>query len=143
MITVLALAAPAFAGFWPVDDGTVEPWFQTKNGIGYQDLVQGTGPTAISGAEVEVHYTGMLLDGSVFDRSRDRGLPVRFRIGAGTVIRGWEEGMIGMRVGGQRRMAIPPDAAYGRAGRGELIPPHATLHLEVELVVLRDDPPPD
>ena len=81
-----------------------------------------------------VHYTASLEDGTVFDSSRDRGLPEQFELGAHTVIRGWEQGMLGMRVGGLRQMVIPPDLAWGAEGIPDLVPPDATIQLEVELL---------
>jgi FKBP-type peptidyl-prolyl cis-trans isomerase len=95
--------------------------------------VVGTGATAVAGDVLTVHYTGWLADGTKFDSSYDRGQPYPFRLGAGEVIRGWDEGLPGTKVGGKRRLIIPPSLAYGSAGRGP-IPPNATLRFEVDLI---------
>lgn len=104
------------------------------------DLKPGTGDVASAGDEVSVHYTGWVYDedapnqrGQQFDSSRERGEPITFLLGAGRVIRGWDEGVAGMRVGGQRILLIPSDLAYGRKGAGGVIPPNASLVFEVEL----------
>ena len=99
-----------------------------------QDLVVGDGPVAAVGNSVAVHYVGRLLDGTQFDSSYDRGEPFRFIIGAGAVIPGWEQGVPGMRVGGTRRLTIPPHLAYGAAGRPPAIPPNSTLTFDIELI---------
>ena len=99
-----------------------------------EDLVVGTGPEARKGQTVSVHYTGWLIDGTKFDSSLDRGRPFDFQLGAGQVIRGWDEGVTGMRVHGKRRLTIPPDLGYGPQGAGGVIPPNATLVFEVELL---------
>lgn len=104
------------------------------NGLKYQDLKVGDGTIAESGASVSVHYTGWLTDGTKFDSSVDRGTPFSFRLGAGQVIRGWDEGVKGMRVGGKRKLTIPPDLGYGAEGAGGVIPPNATLVFDVELL---------
>jgi len=105
------------------------------------DLTPGTGPMALSGKSVEVHYTGWLLDpaapdtkGRKFDSSHDRGQPFGFQLGSGQVIQGWDRGVAGMRVGGQRRLTIPPEFGYGARGAGGVIPPNATLVFDVELL---------
>jgi len=115
-----------------VDDGTTAPWLSTESGILYQDLTEGTGPEAINGSKVEVHYTGMLADGTVFDASRPRETRLDFLIGAHQVIPGWEEGVVGMKVGGTRRLIIPPHLGYGDKAAGP-IPPGSTLYFEIEL----------
>ncbi len=99
-----------------------------------EDLVVGNGDEAKDGSSVTVHYTGWLTDGKKFDSSVDRGEPFQFRIGKRMVIRGWELGIKGMRVGGKRKLTIPSDLAYGTAGYPGLIPPKATLIFDVELL---------
>jgi FKBP-type peptidyl-prolyl cis-trans isomerase FkpA len=98
------------------------------------DVTAGTGTEATPGRRVTVHYTGTLLDGTKFDSSRDRNEPFTFRLGAGEVIPGWDEGVKGMRVGGTRELTIPSNMAYGRRGSPPVIPPNAALKLDVELL---------
>lgn len=98
------------------------------------DLQQGTGPEAVAGKHVDVHYTGWLTDGTKFDSSLDRGRPFSFQLGAGRVIQGWDRGVAGMRVGGKRKLVIPPELGYGKRGAGNVIPPDAVLIFEVELL---------
>jgi FKBP-type peptidyl-prolyl cis-trans isomerase FkpA len=113
----------------------------TASGLQYEDTVSGSGATARSGNNVTVHYTGWLFDetapqsrGGKFDSSKDRGDPFEFELGAGQVIRGWDEGVQGMQVGGTRVLTIPPSLGYGARGAGGVIPPNATLVFEVELL---------
>jgi peptidylprolyl isomerase len=98
------------------------------------EKVVGTGAEAVKGKGVSVHYTGRLEDGTQFDSSLDRGEPIRFRLGVGQVIEGWDKGLLGMKVGGQRTLVIPPHMGYGPDGAGDDIPPNAVLIFEVELV---------
>ena len=102
-----------------------------------EELVAGDGAEAKTGQTVNVHYTGWLTDGTKFDSSRDSGQPFSFKLGAGMVIRGWDQGVAGMKVGGKRKLTIPPDLGYGARGAGGDIPPNATLVFEVELIGVR------
>jgi FKBP-type peptidyl-prolyl cis-trans isomerase len=106
----------------------------TASGLQYWDIVVGNGATAIPGSTVKVHYSGFLTNGTKFDSSRDRGEPFSFPLGAGQVIKGWDEGVAGMKVGGQRQLRIPPQLGYGEQGAGGSIPPNATLVFDVELL---------
>jgi FKBP-type peptidyl-prolyl cis-trans isomerase len=105
----------------------------TASGVEYWDITIGTGATAVSGKNVSVHYTGWLTDGKKFDSSVDRGKPIEFPLGAGRVIKGWDEGLVGMKVGGKRQLRIPPSLGYGVRGAGP-IPPNAILIFDVELI---------
>ena len=109
----------------------------TDSGLKYADLEVGDGPTPENGQTVSVHYTGWLEDGTKFDSSLDRGQPFSFVLGEGRVIRGWDEGVATMKVGGKRQLVIPPELAYGERGAGAVIPPNATLIFEVELLEVR------
>jgi FKBP-type peptidyl-prolyl cis-trans isomerase len=106
----------------------------TKSGLKYVELKDGTGQAAKSGDTVTVHYTGWLKNGKKFDSSVDRGEPFTFRLGAGMVIKGWDEGVQGIKVGGKRKLIIPPELGYGKRGAGRVIPPDAELTFEVELL---------
>ncbi len=110
----------------------------TGEGLQITDVVVGTGPEARSGQTVAVHYTGTLPDGTIFDSSKDRGQPFSFTLGTGQVIKGWDQGIVGMKVGGTRTLIIPPALGYGDRGTGP-IPPNATLHFEVELLAIVDN----
>lgn len=109
----------------------------TGSGLQYVDLAVGKGRQAELGDQATVHYTGWLANGSKFDSSLDRNDPFSFRVGAGQVIKGWDEGVAGMKVGGKRKLTIPPQLAYGVRGAGNVIPPNATLTFDVELLRLR------
>jgi peptidylprolyl isomerase len=106
----------------------------TDSGLQYRDIVEGTGAMPQPGQRVTVHYVGTLEDGTQFDSSRDRGRPFSFTIGVGQVIRGWDEGVATMRVGGRRQLIIPSELGYGPRGAGGVIPPNATLLFDVELL---------
>lgn len=109
----------------------------TPSGLEYTDVTEGTGTAAKAGDRVEVHYTGTFPDGRKFDSSKDRNRPFGFELGAGQVIKGWDEGVAGMKVGGTRSLVIPPELGYGARGAGGVIPPNATLHFEVELLGIK------
>jgi FKBP-type peptidyl-prolyl cis-trans isomerase len=109
----------------------------TPSGLQYVDLVTGNGKMAKTGDMAVVHYTGWLKDGTKFDSSKDRNKPFQFSLGAGRVIKGWDEGVVGMKIGGKRKLIIPPELGYGARGAGRAIPPNATLTFEVELLDLR------
>src|SRR5207302_1786577 len=109
----------------------------TDSGLKYQDIKEGTGEAAKASDKVEVHYTGWLTDGTEFDSSRDRGEPFPFPLGAGRVIKGWDEGVAGMKVGGKRKLWIPSKLGYGEGGYGSDIPPNAELVFEVELLKIK------
>ena len=106
----------------------------TPSGLIIDELVAGAGAAAAAGQQVTVHYTGWLTDGTKFDSSKDRGDPFIFPLGAGRVIKGWDEGVQGMKIGGKRKLTIPPALGYGARGAGGVIPPNATLVFEVELL---------
>ncbi len=114
----------------------------TPSGLQYEDTAAGTGAEAKSGQDVTVHYTGWLytngVQGAKFDSSKDRNEPFQFSLGAGMVIRGWDEGVAGMKIGGTRTLIIPASLGYGARGAGGVIPPNATLKFEVELLALAD-----
>jgi len=101
-----------------------------------EDQIVGDGDEAVAGQTVEVHYTGWLTDGTKFDSSHDRNQTFRFKLGGGQVIAGWDQGVAGMKIGGARKLTIPPDLGYGERGAGGVIPPNATLVFKVELIGL-------
>ncbi len=108
----------------------------TATGLIIEDLAHGEGAEAAAGSSVSVHYTGWLLDGNKFDSSLDRNQPFDFFLGGGQVIKGWDEGVQGMKINGKRKLTIPPELGYGAAGAGGVIPPNATLVFEVELLAI-------
>lgn len=130
VLAAVVLAGAAAAG--EPENGGPEV-ITTPTGLKYMDIKVGDGAEAKAGRMVAVHYVGKLEDGTVFDSSRARGTLFSFRLGEGRVIKGWEEGVNGMKVGGQRTLIIPPQLAYGRQGAGGVIPPNATLTFDIEL----------
>ncbi|MGH6690626.1 MAG: FKBP-type peptidyl-prolyl cis-trans isomerase [Gammaproteobacteria bacterium] len=114
-----------------------EEIIETATGLGYVEIAEGTGPQPKTGQSVSVHYTGWLKSGQKFDSSVDRGQPLEFSIGRGQVIKGWDEGVGGMRVGGKRKLIIPAHLGYGDRGAGGVILPGATLIFEVELLSIQ------
>ena len=108
----------------------------TPSGLVYEELTVGAGAEAASGQRVTVHYTGWLTNGTKFDSSKDRDDPFEFHLGQGQVIKGWDEGVAGMKIGGKRKLTIPPELGYGARGAGGVIPPNATLVFEVELLAV-------
>ena len=109
----------------------------TASGLEYEDIQEGTGASPATGQTAVVHYVGTLTNGKKFDSSRDRGKPFSFRVGVGQVIKGWDEGVGSMKVGGIRKMTIPSELGYGAQGSPGAIPPNATLLFEVELIEIR------
>lgn len=109
----------------------------TESGLQYVEIKEGTGASPKQGQNVTVHYTGTLTNGKKFDSSLDRNQPFSFKIGVGQVIKGWDEGVATMKVGGKRKLIIPPELGYGARGAGGVIPPNATLIFEVELLEVR------
>ena len=132
-LVALSLAAPP-----AVAQGAPSKMTEMADGLNYTDTTVGTGAEATKGQKVSVHYTGWLYNngakGAKFDSSLDRGQPFSFALGAGQVIRGWDEGVAGMKIGGKRTLIIPPALGYGARGAGGAIPPNATLMFDVELL---------
>jgi FKBP-type peptidyl-prolyl cis-trans isomerase len=116
------------------DEECAEGVVETDSGLKYEELDCGDGEEVERGDTVSVHYVGTLEDGTKFDSSRDRGEPFSFSVGAGQVIQGWDEGIPGIKVGGTRKLTIPPDLGYGKAGAPPAIPPNSTLIFEVEVL---------
>jgi peptidylprolyl isomerase len=136
MCAVLALTVSACGGGGG-PSSSAAPATKTASGLQYTDEVVGAGDTPQPGDYVVVHYTGTLEDGTKFDSSLDRNEPFELALGAGQVIPGWDIGLQGMKVGGKRRLTIPPELAYGSQGAGGVIPPNATLIFEVELLEIK------
>ena len=136
LLLILAALALVLGCSAPAASGAASAGKEVKlaDGLTYTDDQVGTGAEATSGKTVSVHYTGWLTDGTKFDSSKDRGDPFEFPLGAGHVIKGWDEGVQGMKVGGTRKLTIPPALGYGARGAGGVIPPNATLVFEVELL---------
>jgi peptidylprolyl isomerase len=129
--------AAALAASWPVSDElSSEPWATRDGGLEVQDVKVGDGTEVVPGSDVQVHYVGRLASGEIFDSSVERGETFGFRVGAGQVIAGWEQGLVGMKIGGVRRLVIPAALGYGNRSAGS-IPPGATLYFEVELFEVR------
>jgi FKBP-type peptidyl-prolyl cis-trans isomerase len=126
---IVFLAPPASG-----DDTKEKKMVKTDSGLQYVDEKEGDGAVARKGTSVTVHYTGTLKDGKKFDSSHDRKQPFTFQLGAGKVIKGWDEGVAGMKVGGKRKLIIPPELGYGARGAGNVIPPNSELTFEVELL---------
>lgn len=139
---VLALAGCGGNNNGYVSSSADSTWRTTFSGLQYRDVKLGTGDMAITGSTVSTHYKGMLEDGTVFDTSRQEGrTPFTFTLGEGQVIKGWDEGVAGMRVGGTRQLKVPPDLGYGDKQQGS-IPPNSTLYFEVELLSAEAPEPP-
>ena len=136
-LVLVALVTAACAQTPPGSGGGGGNEVTTPSGLKYTDVVVGSGSQPQPGQTAVVHYTGWLLDGKKFDSSKDRGQPFSFALGRGRVIKGWDEGVASMRVGGTRRLTIPPELGYGAQGAGGVIPPNATLTFEVELLDVR------
>ena len=110
---------------------------KTASGLEYDDIKEGDGASPKHGQTAIVHYVGTLTDGKKFDSSRDRGATFEFPVGLGRVIKGWDEGVASMKVGGIRKLTVPPELGYGPRGAGGVIPPNATLVFEVELIGIK------
>ena len=130
-MTADTAAAATYAPQLEVDLATFQ---RTPSGLYLKDLTEGSGAEAVAGSMAVVHYTGWLPDGTEFDSSRGRDEPLGFSVGGGQVIAGWEEGVAGMKVGGRRKLVIPPALGYGAPGYGGVIPPNATLVFDIELL---------
>jgi peptidylprolyl isomerase len=136
-LVLVALVGPALTTGRDKGDDSDAKVVMTDSGLKYQDLKEGTGPAAKKGDTVEVHYTGRLKDGTKFDSSIGKQ-PLAFTLGAGDVIKGWDEGIAGMKVGGRRKLIIPPELGYGSRGTPDgKIPPNAVLTFDVELLKIQ------
>ena len=137
IVIVLALAASAIAYLITKRSGSTGSEVTTASGLKYTDIVEGTGPSPTTGQTLSVHYTGTLQNGTKFDSSRDRGTPMQFRFGLDPMIKGWDEGISTMKVGGRRKLIVPPNLAYGSGGRPPNIPGNSTLLFDLELVGIK------
>lgn len=148
IIILIALSAVGYFAFTALNRGNTATATATPSagqsgmitlpsGLQYEDNVVGTGKEAKSGDSVVVNYSGYLADGTMFDSSINRGTPFEFTLGQGQVIKGWDEGIVGMKEGGKRKLIIPPDLAYGSEGRPPVIPPDATLTFDVDLITVK------
>ncbi|MEC4674054.1 MAG: FKBP-type peptidyl-prolyl cis-trans isomerase [Nitrospirota bacterium] len=136
-VFLLILVSLMVTAWWSWAQADEPNTVETPSGLKYVDLVTGDGREAHVGETAIVHYTGRLTDGTKFDSSVDRNKPFSFPLGKGRVIKGWDEGVEGMKIGSKRKLIIPPNLGYGSRGAGRLIPPNATLIFEVELLDLR------
>jgi peptidylprolyl isomerase len=138
IVIVLALAASAIIYMFANRQAAVAPETTTASGLKYTDLVEGTGPTPRLGQTVSVHYTGKLVNGTEFDTSRKPGgQPLEFQLGTPNIIKGWNEGIATMKVGGKRTLTVPPALAYGAFGKPPKIPANSTLVFDVELMGIK------
>ncbi len=136
-VGLIIILTGAYFFFWSEENPAPTPFQESESrpeGVGIETLKAGSGEGAKAGDTVTVHYTGTLATGQKFDSSVDRGQPFSFTLGAGKVIQGWEQGILGMKAGEKRRLTIPPELGYGSSGAGGVIPPNATLIFEVEML---------
>jgi len=134
IIGVIIVTLKMQEGSEPTGTKSTESFITTSSGLRFEDVVVGAGETPKQGQKVVVHYTGTLTNGKKFDSSKDRGTPFKFTLGVGQVIKGWDEGLSTMKVGGKRNLVIPSQLAYGPRAVGDVIPANATLNFEVELL---------
>lgn len=132
--SIVSSATPSATITTSVATPSASPTIENVDQLKIEDITVGTGDEAVAGKTVTVNYVGTLVNGTKFDSSYDRNQPFSFHLGAGEVIKGWDQGVVGMKVGGKRKLTIPPDLGYGASGAGNVIPPNATLIFEVELL---------